>query len=136
MNPESALIKLLGGLLLLVGCLLGGYFYGHHVGAQAGATALAQYRAAQAQAVTQAANAAQQAQAQADAALLIQEQDALTAAQHAATQREAIVTAQAEQVRTLQQKLHAIPSSDAAATTWLGPLPSSIQKALNVGGSK
>jgi Skp family chaperone for outer membrane proteins len=135
MNLQSLAIKILAALLLLFACLLGGYLYGHHEGAQAGAAALAQYKATQAQAITRASTAAQQAQAQADAAQLIQAQDAATAAQEAASQREALVQAQTKQVIALQQKLHAIPSSDTAAATWLGPLPTSIQQALNTGGA-
>jgi hypothetical protein len=128
------LMKILGGIALLLICLVGGFFYGHHVGSQAGVEALAQYKAAQAQAIAQASTAAQQVQAQADAATLAQQQKALADARSAATAREAVVAAQAARVQSLQSALRAIPSSDQAATAWLGPLPTSIQQALNAPG--
>jgi hypothetical protein len=131
---NSLLIKIVGGIGLLLSCLIGGFLYGHHVGSLAGDEALANYQAAQSQAIAQASKAAQQAQAQADAATLAQQQKALADAQTAATAREAVVTAQAARVQSLQSALHAIPSSDQAATTWLGPLPTSIQQALNAPG--
>lgn len=129
--------RILAGVVLLIGCALGGYFYGHHEGSLAGTAALAQYKAAQAQANAAAWNAGQEAQQQADAEQLAQQRQALADAQAAATAREAIVTAQAARVRSLESSLHAIPSTDKAAATWLGPLPPSIQQALNApGGAK
>lgn len=129
--------RILAGVLLLLACLLGGYFYGHHEGTRAGAAALAQYKTAQAQANAAAWNAGQQAQQQADVAQLAQQQKALADAQAAATAREAVVTAQATKMQSLETALHAIPSTDKAAATWLGPLPPSIQQALNApGGAK
>lgn len=136
MIPQTFLLKIAAAIALLLGCLVGGYIYGHHQGSLAGATALAGYKAAQAQAIAQASSAAQQAQAQADAATLAQQRAALAAAQAATRERQAVVDAQAAKVRTLQQALSAIPSSDKAASTWLGPLPPSIQQALNAGGAK
>lgn len=130
----SLLTRILAGILLLIGCTAGGYFYGHHEGTLAGAASLAQYKAVQAQANATAWNAGQQAQQQADAAQLAQQQKALADAQTAATAREAVVTAQAAKVQSLESALQAIPSTDKAAATWLGPLPPSIQKALNAPG--
>ena len=129
--------RILAGVALLLACLFGGYFYGHHEGTRAGAAALAQYKTAQAQANAAAWNAGQQEQQQADAAQLAQQQKALADAQAAAMAREAIVTAQAAKMQSLEAALHAIPSTDKAAATWLGPLPPSIQQALNApGGAK
>jgi multidrug resistance efflux pump len=130
----SLLTRILAGVVLLIACTLGGYMYGHHEGTLAGAATLSQYKTAQAQAIAQATTAAQQAQAQADAATLAQQQKALADAQSAATAREAVVTAQAARVQSLQSTLRAIPPSDQSAVTWLGPLPVSIQQALNVPG--
>lgn len=129
--------RIFAGVVLLLACLFVGYFYGHHEGSLAGTAALAQYKAAQAQANAAAWNAGQEAQQQADAEQLAQQRQALADAQAAATAREAIVTAQAARVRSLESSLHAIPPTDQAATTWLGPLPPSIQRALNApGGAK
>jgi disulfide bond formation protein DsbB len=126
--------RLLAGIVALIACILGGYMYGHHEGTLAGAATLSQYKTAQAQANAAAWNAGQQAQQQADAATLAQQQKALADAQSAATAREAVVTAQAARVQSLQSALRAIPSTDQSAVTWLGPLPVSIQQALNVPG--
>lgn len=129
--------RILAGVVLLLACLLGGYFYGHHEGTRAGVAALAQYKSAQAQANAAAWNAGQQEQQQADTAQLAQQQKALADAQAAATAREAVVTAQAAKVQSLEAALRAIPSTDKAAATWMGPLPPSIQQALNApGGAK
>lgn len=125
------LMKIVAAVGLLLACLVGGFLYGHHVGAQAGASALNRYKAAQAQAVTQATQAAQHAQASADAQTLAEAHAALAAAQAAAEQRQAVVNAQAAKVQSLEVALRAIPSSDKAAATWLGPLPPSIRQALN-----
>lgn len=131
------LTRLLAGILLLIACTLGGFFYGHHEGSRAGAAELAQYKAAQIQANAAARNAGQQAQQQADAEQLAQQRQALADAQAATTARQAVVTAQAAKVQSLETALHAIPPTDQAATTWLGPLPPSIQRALNApGGAK
>lgn len=131
------LSRILAGIVLLISCTFAGFFYGHHEGTQSGAAALAQYKTAQAQANAAAWNAGQQAQQQADAAQLTQQQKALDDAQAAATAREAVVTAQATKMQSLEAELHAIPSTDKAAATWLGPLPPSIQQALNApGGAK
>ena len=129
--------RILAGVVLLLACLVGGYFYGHHEGTLAGTAALAQYKAAQAQANAAAWDAGQQAQQRADAAQLAQQRQALADAQAAAATREAVVTAQATRVQSLEAALRAIPSTDKAAATWLGPLPPSIQQALNApGGAK
>jgi len=128
------LIRILAGILLLILCTVSGYFYGHHEGTRAGAASLAQYKAAQAQANAAAWNAGQQAQQQADATQLAQQQKALADAQAAATAREAVVTTQAAKVESLQAALRAIPSTDTRASTWLGTLPPSLQKALNPSG--
>lgn len=131
------LTRIVAVIFLLIACSISSYFYGHHEGSRAGAATLAQYKAAQAQANADAWNAGQQAQQQADAAQLARQQKALADAQAAATAREAVVTAQAAKVQSLEAGLRAIPSTDKNAATWLGPLPPSIQQALNApGGAK
>ena len=136
MNPYWSVIKTLTPILLLTAALLIGYFYGHHEGALAGQATLAEYQRTEAQAIAHAENAAQEAQAQADAAIIMQQQRALDDAQTAAAQRAVIVSAQDAKLQSLQAQLHAIPSTDKAAATWLGALPSSIQKALNAPGGR
>ena len=103
----------------------------HHEGTLAGNAALMHYKASQSLAVAEAAGAAQLAQQQADAGELAQQKAALLAAQVAVAQREAVMAEQAKRVQALEASLHAIPSTDKAAATWLGPLPPSIQQALN-----
>lgn len=128
---NTILIRLIASAALLAFCFIGGYTYGHHQGALAGNAKVSALEAAQADANAQAANAAQAAQAQADAAMLTQQAAALADAKAALAARDATVAAQARKLRALNARLKAIPSTDKAAATWLGPLPSSVRHALN-----